>query len=74
MVRYSALVALLFCTGCASSTQTAYVHVCPSMPAYSHDFEKAAAAQLNSLPSDSPLSQMIRDYIAVRQEIRDCKP
>jgi len=41
-------------------------------PQYSREFERQASQQLALLPPASPIVKMISDYLAVRQEIKDC--
>jgi hypothetical protein len=58
--------------GCSLTTAPLYVHACPVAPNYSRAFEQQAGQQLASLPPASPIVKMISDYLAVRQEIKDC--
>lgn len=77
MKKYALVcLSLLALAGCASAPQTVdvptYVHVCPTMPQYTRDFDRQAADQLATIPIDSPVAKMIDDYGTVRQEIRTC--
>lgn len=60
--------------GCQTTgaPQQVYLHVCPVAPTYTVAFEKQAGTQLAALPADSPIVNMISDYLAVRHELKDC--
>lgn len=65
------LMLIMLLSGCAAQTPI-YVTVCPVAPKYSKSFEQSAAAQLKTLPDNSPIVKMISDYIALRAETKAC--
>ena len=71
VVIFALFLLLLSLVGCATPAP-AIVHACPSVPVYSKQFQKLAGGQLATLPTDSPIAVMVRDYIAVRKEVKDC--
>jgi hypothetical protein len=72
-MKHSAISALILFSGCNLTPPVSYVHVCPVAPTYSRAFEAQAGQQLAQLPATSPIVKMIEDYLAVRQEIKDCR-
>lgn len=69
MGRFS-LVACLLLAGCA--TPAPYLATCPPLKAYSHEFQRQAADQLEALPAGSPVVRLVTDYIALRKAVKDC--
>lgn len=47
---------------------------CPPLRAYSDDFRKRAVAELDLLPANSAVEEMLTDYAVLRQQIRACQP
>jgi hypothetical protein len=47
---------------------------CPPLRAYSDDFRKRAVAELDLLPTNSAVEEMLTDYAVLRQQIRACQP
>lgn len=62
------LAALFLMWGC---TPTVKVE-CPSIRAYSAEFQGQAADQLEGIPEGSPIDVMIRDYGELRAASRAC--
>lgn len=64
------LIVLLVLTACASDHTTAY----PCLPVreWSVIDQQNAEADLETLPQDSPLWAMMRDYKTMRDEARTC--
>jgi hypothetical protein len=71
MGRFSVL-ALIVLSGCAAPAPV-YIKTCPVLVNYSRQFDQAAGAQIEALPSESPVTKMISDYIALRAQVRACK-
>ncbi|MEJ0068062.1 MAG: hypothetical protein WDO24_04280 [Pseudomonadota bacterium] len=47
---------------------------CPPVRSYSDDFRKRALAELDLLPGNSAVEEMLSDYAVLRQQIRACQP
>jgi len=47
---------------------------CPPLRSYSDDFRKRAVAELDLLPANSAVEEMLTDYAVLRQQIRACQP
>jgi hypothetical protein len=47
---------------------------CPPLRSYSDDFRKRAVAELDLLPGNSAVEEMLNDYAVLRQQIRACQP
>jgi hypothetical protein len=71
MARLSIL-AVLALAGCASQ-EPLYVSACPVAPVYTKSFEQSVAAQLKTLPDNSPLVKTTEDYLAMRAEAKKCR-
>lgn len=61
-------VALVILAGCGTTVEVK----CPAIRAYSLEFQRAAADQLETLPEGSPVVRMVRDYRELRKAIRAC--
>ncbi len=75
--RLGAVLALVWLGACtaperaASSSASA---ACPPVRSYSDDFRKRAVAELDLLPANSAVEEMLTDYAVLRQQIRACQP
>jgi hypothetical protein len=73
----AAAIVLLGISACANrepgsaATSTAG---CPPVRSYSDDFRKRAVAELDLLPANSAVEEMLTDYAVLRQQIRACQP
>ena len=47
---------------------------CPPVRNYSDEFRKRAVAELDLLPANSAVEEMLTDYAVLRQQIRACQP
>jgi hypothetical protein len=47
---------------------------CPPVRSYSDEFRKRAVAELDLLPGNSAVEEMLSDYAVLRQQIRACQP
>jgi hypothetical protein len=47
---------------------------CPPVRGYSDEFRKRAVAELDLLPANSAVEEMLTDYAVLRQQIRACQP
>jgi hypothetical protein len=47
---------------------------CPPVRSYSDEFRKRAVAELDLLPANSAVEEMLTDYAVLRQQIRACQP
>jgi hypothetical protein len=54
----------------ANATNTA----CPPLRTYSKDFRDRAIAELELLPANSAVEEMLTDYAVLRQQIHACQP
>jgi len=46
---------------------------CPPVRAYSEDFRKRAVAEMDLLPANSAVEEMLTDYAVLRQQILGCR-
>lgn len=71
-MRATALIALAaaWLSGCASTAN--FEPVCPRLVRYPAETQDRAAAEIEALPPDSVLPELIADYALVRAEIREC--
>ena len=73
----AAIVVLLGIGACASrepSGAMASAAGCPPVRNYSDEFRKRAVAELDLLPANSAVEEMLTDYAVLRQQIRACQP
>lgn len=63
--------AMSLLTGCATARSSPVV-VCVPVATYSPEFLNRAADELDHLPADSALEQMIADYQTMRAQARAC--
>jgi hypothetical protein len=80
-VRWSrigaAVIVLLGIGACASREPGSSVTSaagCPPVRSYSDEFRKRAVAELDLLPANSAVEEMLTDYAVLRQQIRACQP
>jgi hypothetical protein len=74
-----ALLALIWLGACATSTErvagTAATNAaCPPLRTYSKEFRDRAVAELDLLPANSAVEEMLTDYAVLRQQIHACQP
>jgi hypothetical protein len=77
--RIGVAVALLGIGACAgperaTSTASAAANGCPPLRSYSDEFRKRAVAELDLLPANSAVEEMLTDYAVLRQQVRACQP
>ena len=62
-------------TGQAQSRRgaTAGSAACPPVRNYSEDFRKRAVAEMDLLPANSAVEEMLTDYAVLRQQILGCR-
>jgi len=58
--------------GCAKATSDLEIY-CPSVSQYTQEFQNKLADELQSLPSDTAISEALTDYIVLRDKIRKCQ-
>ena len=58
---------------CATATSERVTGVCPPLPAYGADLRSQAADELALLPPDSAIEELLRDYAALREQLRACR-
>jgi hypothetical protein len=46
---------------------------CPPVRAYSEEFRKRAVAEMDLLPANSAVEEMLTDYAVLRQQILGCR-
>jgi hypothetical protein len=46
---------------------------CPPVRAYSDEFRKRAVAEMDLLPANSAVEEMLTDYAVLRQQILGCR-
>jgi len=69
-------IGLVIVAACSSGCATAVsrlVTTCPAIVRYDQAFLDRAADELVSLPEDSALDQMMRDYLVMRDQARACR-
>jgi hypothetical protein len=79
VARMTGAVALLWVGACAgperaTSTASATATGCPPLRSYSDEFRKRAVAELDLLPANSAVEEMLTDYAVLRQQVRACQP
>jgi hypothetical protein len=73
----AAVIMLLGVGACANrepSNAIASAAGCPPVRNYSDEFRKRAVAELDLLPANSAVEEMLTDYAVLRQQIRACQP
>ena len=72
--RLAALaIAASLLAGCATGGSEGGVSAaCPPVVEYSAEFQERAAAEVEVLPADSSLSEMLSDYAVMRDQARVC--
>jgi hypothetical protein len=71
------LLALLWLSACAGPERVASVAgttACPPLRTYSKEFRDRAVAELDLLPANSAVEEMLTDYAVLRQQIHACQP
>jgi hypothetical protein len=60
--------------GCGTAaSDSGGIHACPPVVEYSSEFQARAAAEVEMLPADSPLIDMLSDYAVMRGQARACQ-
>ena len=60
--------------GCGTGgSDRAVTTACPPVVEYSAEFQARAAAELEALPADTPLTEMLSDYAVMRDQARVCQ-
>jgi hypothetical protein len=75
--RAGAVIVLLWLGACAAPERaggTGATAACPPVRSYSEEFRKRAVAELDLLPANSAVEEMLTDYAVLRQQIRACQP
>jgi hypothetical protein len=57
--------------GCATALSDG--GACPPVPAYSREFLRRAAVELEKLPPGTAIEQMLSDYQVMRDQARACR-
>jgi len=65
-VCFFILMGLTACTGSGAS-------LCPPLVTYTPTFHAKLAAEIESLPENSALLAVVGDYIALRDQLRQCQ-
>ena len=60
-------------SGCATGgSEPGIVTVCPPVVEYSRELQARAADELNLLPEESAIAEMLADYSVLRDQARAC--
>lgn len=70
-MRYLFIISLLLLSSCNKNATLTFI--CPSIITYSNEQQKALSNELKSLPSNSNISQFLRDYSSLREQVRQCE-
>ena len=70
--RILALLVPLLLLAC-ETVPSDFVAVCPPVAAYSPAFEKQLQTEMASLPDSSALVVAMRDYLRLRDQVRECR-
>ena len=57
----------------ATSSEVRSTRVCPSLVAYGVEFRERAASEIDLLPDDSAIVEMLSDYSVMRDQVRACR-
>ncbi len=61
-------------SGCAAGGSEPRIGtVCPPVIEYSREFQARAADELNLLPEESAIAEMLADYSVLRDQARSCR-
>ncbi len=70
-----AALALVWLGACAAPERVATAaNACPPVRSYTKDFRDRAIAELDLLPANSAVEEMLTDYAVLRQQIHGCQP
>jgi hypothetical protein len=72
-----ATLALLWLGACGAPERVASTGgnpACPPLRTYSKEFRDRAVAELDLLPANSAVEEMLADYAVLRQQIHACQP
>lgn len=74
MRRLAALaIATISLSGCATGvSKSRVVATCPPVVVYSREFQARAADELDLLPKESAIAEMLADYGVMREQARAC--
>ena len=60
-------------SGCATvGSDAAIATGCPPVVEYSREFQARAAEELDLLPEESAIAEMLADYSVMREQVRTC--
>ena len=77
MTKVGAMLAVLWLGACAAPENVASAGAnaaCPPLRTYSKEFRDRAVAELDLLPANSAVEEMLTDYAVLRQQIHACQP
>lgn len=61
-------------TGCATvGSDGGALRACPPVVAYSQEFQARAAGELDRLPENSAVTELLADYAVMREQARVCR-
>lgn len=67
-------IAMSLLTACATATsEPRMATVCPPVVEYSREFQARAADELDLLPEDSAIAEMLANYSVMRDQARACR-
>lgn len=68
------VIAAISLTGCATGvSEPRIATVCPPVVEYTHEFQARAADELDLLPEESAIAEMLSDYAVMREQARACR-
>lgn len=60
--------------GCATGgSERGVAAACPPVVEYSVEFQERAAAEVENLPTDSAVPEMLSNYAVLRDQVRACR-
>jgi hypothetical protein len=66
------LIAMLLMAGC-ETVPSDFVAVCPPVSVYSERFQARLSDELRTLPESSNIAIIVRDYLKLRDDLRECR-
>ena len=61
-------------SACATGSFETVTGVCPPVVEYDPGFRTKAAAEIQALPQDAAVVEMLSDYAVMREQARGCQP
>ncbi len=61
-------------SACATVSSEPVVGVCPPVAEYGSGFQARVAAELQALPQEAAVVEMLSDYAVMREQARGCQP